>query len=313
MELRQLEAFVAVAEERNFTRAASRLYVAQSGLSANIRSLEQELGAPLFIRTTRRVAMSPAGAALLPEARRTLAAARVASEAVTAVEGLRRGTLEVGVMQASWLFDLVGLLARYRTTYPGIHIRLRQASSADLRSSLHEGAVDLIFATAPDEAARGMVSFTLVQSRLVVVCGRQDALADRRAISLAAAAERDSVGFPPGWGVRTLADQAMGAAGIEPRIDLEVNDTATLLDLVEGGLGVAVIPDALAELRPSLHRIAITDGTWLWSIAAQAVAPLPINPAARALWDMVTSQSSPSSPRTKVGGATIKRSNTPGP
>ena len=73
MELRQLEAFVAVAEECTFTRAASRLYVAQSGLSATIRSLERELQAPLFVRSTRRVALTPAGSALLPEARRTLA------------------------------------------------------------------------------------------------------------------------------------------------------------------------------------------------------------------------------------------------
>src|SRR5437762_2370234 len=114
MELRQLEAFVAVAEERNFTRAAARLYVAQSGLSATIRSLERELGAPLFLRTTRHVELTAAGQALLGEARRTLASAHAAADAVAAIEGLRRGTLTLGIMQASSLFGLPRLLARYR-------------------------------------------------------------------------------------------------------------------------------------------------------------------------------------------------------
>src|SRR5258708_114352 len=106
MELRQLEAFLAVAEDRNFTRAAARLHLAPSGLSATTRSLEKALRALLFVRSPRRVAPPPAGAALPPEARRTLASARAAADAVAAVEGLERGTLTLGVMQAGWLFDL---------------------------------------------------------------------------------------------------------------------------------------------------------------------------------------------------------------
>src|SRR5438445_9503119 len=233
MELRQLEAFVAVAEERNFTRAAAQLYVAQSGLSATIRNLEKELRAPLFVRTTRRVDLTPAGAAFLTEARRTLASARAAAEVVEAIEGLDRGSLTLGVMQASWLFDLAGLLARYRAAYPGIEIRLRQASSAEMAHLLDEGVLDLIFTTAPDETSERVQTLPLVQSPLVVVCATSDALQGRRSVRLPAIAERSQVGFPPGWGVRTQADRAMRAAGVEPRIDLEVNDTTTLLDLVE--------------------------------------------------------------------------------
>lgn len=287
MELRQLEGFIAVAEERNFTRAAARLYVAQSGLSATIRSLEHELRAPLFVRTTRRVELTPAGAALLPEARRTLASARAATEAVDGVEGLRRGRVDVGVMQASGLFDVAGLLARYRAAYPGIQIRLRQASSADLGDLLADGTLDVIFATAPDEPIRGVASVPLVTSPLVLICMSTDALAHRRRVALAMVAKQDLVGFPPGWGVRDLADRAMRAAGVEPRVDLEVNDTTTLLDLVEGGLGVAVIPEAIADLRPTLATVAIAGNSWQWAIAAQTLAPAPMNPAARALWQML--------------------------
>src|SRR5438105_4768667 len=129
MELRQLDAFVAVAEERNFTRAAARLHVAQSGLSATVRSLERELHAQLFLRTTRQVELTPAGQALLSEARHTLASARHAVEAVAALEGLQNGTLTLGVMQAGTLVDLPGMLRRYRKAFPGIHLSLRQAST----------------------------------------------------------------------------------------------------------------------------------------------------------------------------------------
>jgi DNA-binding transcriptional LysR family regulator len=288
MELRQLEAFVAVAEERNFTRAATRLFVTQSGLSATIRSLEKDLRAPLFVRSTRRVDLTPAGAALLPEARRTLASARAAADAVTAVEGLERGTLTLGVMQSISLSGLPNLLARYREAYPGISLTLQHASTTELLRLLHEGAADITFATALDEIDSDVLSLPLFSSPLVV-CANDAGLGRQATVALRALAARDHVGFPAGWGVRILADHAMRSAGLEPRVDLEVNDTNTLLDLIEAGLGVAIIPDAIARLRPHLHTLTIRDGSWNWTIGAQTLAPMPANPAARALWDMLRS------------------------
>ena len=241
----------------------------------------------------------PAGAALLPEARRTLASARAATDAVAAVEGLQRGTLTLGVMQAGWLFDLPGLLARYRTTYPGIAIKLQQASTAELASLLGAGTVDVTFASAGDESGPDVVSVPLVRSPLVVAVSRTDVPFNRRrSVALAGLADREQVSFPVGWGVRTLADRALRAAGIEPNVGLEVNDTNTLLDLAEAGLGVAVIPEAIARVRPNLHQLTIRDGSWYWTIAAHTVAPTPVNPAARALWEMLKAAS-------RAGGATI--------
>lgn len=286
MELRQLEAFVAVAEERNFTRAAARLFVAQSGLSATIRSLEKDLRAPLFVRSTRRVDLTPAGATLLPEARRTLASARAAADAVAAVEGLERGTLTLGVMQSVWLSGLPNLLARYREAYPGISLKLQHASTTELLRLLHEGAADITFATALDQATPDILSFPLFHSPLVV-CTTDADLGRQNTVRLRALAERSHVGFPAGWGIRILVDNAIRSAGLEPRVDLEVNDTNTLLDLVEAGLGVAVIPEAIARLRPNLHTLTIRDGSWDWTIGAQTLAPMPANPAARALWAML--------------------------
>jgi DNA-binding transcriptional LysR family regulator len=284
MELRQMEAFVAVAEERNFTRAAARLYVAQSGLSATVRSLERELQTPLFMRSTRRVDLTPAGIAFLPEARRTLAAARAAGDAVAAVEGLERGTLTLGVMQSVWLFGLPSLLARYRATYPGIGLKLVHTSSLELGRLLREGSIDVTFATALDVPAPDFITIPLFTSSLVAVCTTEDVLGRQDTVALSTVVEREQVGFPVGWGVRTLTDSAMRSVGLEQHVDLEVNDTNTLLDLVEVGMGIAIIPEAIAKLRPKLHTLTISDGAWDWIIAAQTVAPEPVNPAARVLW-----------------------------
>jgi len=107
VELRHLEHFVAVAEERSFTRAASRVHLVQSALSVSVQSLERELDTRLFERTTHQVALTDAGQALLPEARRTLGAAAAARSAVTDANEGMRGTLRLGLMQSLTLVDVV--------------------------------------------------------------------------------------------------------------------------------------------------------------------------------------------------------------
>ena len=190
-------------EARNFTRAATRLHVAQSGLSATIRSLERELHAELFRRTTGQVELTPAGAALVGEARRTLASARAAAEAVAAVEGLQRGAVTVGVMQASSLFDLSGLLARYRRTYPGIELRLRHAASADLNRLLREHALDVIFTTGSSDQPTDVVTVPLATSPLIVAAAVVPPARDP--------ADRSLCGFVKGQGP---ADRAAASAAV---------------------------------------------------------------------------------------------------
>lgn len=128
MELRHLQHFVAVAEDQHFTRAAERLLVSQSGLSASIRSLERELQTPLFVRTTRRVTLTEAGRALLVEAERILAQVRAAHEAVAAVQGVLRGTLALGAEQCIAGVHPAELLADFRRRHPDVEIRLRQGA-----------------------------------------------------------------------------------------------------------------------------------------------------------------------------------------
>ena len=114
MELRQLEHFVAVAEEQHFTRAAARVHVVQSSLSASIKALERELGEPLFVRDNRRVTLTQAGRALLPSARAALAAVDEGRDAVAGLRGVLRGQLHVGAIQTLGVVDLAALLATFR-------------------------------------------------------------------------------------------------------------------------------------------------------------------------------------------------------
>ena len=135
MELRHLEHFVTVAEQQNFTRAAQRLHLVQSALSVSIRSLERELDARLFERTTREVKLTDAGRILLPEARRTLDAAASARAAVFGAHAGLRGTLRLGMMQVISVVDVGSLIARFHRERPLVDIRPRAAlgGSAEMK------------------------------------------------------------------------------------------------------------------------------------------------------------------------------------
>src|SRR6266850_1558215 len=132
MELHQLRYFVAVAEERHFTKAARGLRVAQPSVSRAIRVLEEELGTPLFHRMRGNVALTPAGEALLPWARRVLTDVDGAAEEVRELAGLRRGRLAVGATPSLTTTLLPPGLARFHLSYPGIELTLHEAGSRDL-------------------------------------------------------------------------------------------------------------------------------------------------------------------------------------
>jgi DNA-binding transcriptional LysR family regulator len=295
MDFRTLEYFVAVAEESHFTRAATRMHVSQSGLSAAIKTLEVELHATLFERTTRRVQLTAAGAALLPEARRALAAVRAGADAVEGVHGLQRGHLSVGVMQQMGVVELPRILARYHRLYPGIKLRLRQASADALHQLLIDGDLDLAVASPPVPVDARLIAVDLLRTPIVLACRGDDPYAARKAISIRDLAGRNLIGFPQGWALRNVTDRAAAAAGVSMDVNLEVNDTATLLDLVEAGVGVTLIAEALARQRRSLRTVPLSATMKSnWTVSALSVAPAPTNPAASALWQLLVRRYLPS-------------------
>jgi DNA-binding transcriptional LysR family regulator len=247
MELRQLELFVAVAEERSFTRAAARSHVVQSSVSVSIQSLERELGAQLFDRSTHKVELTDAGLALLEGARLTLAAAEAARDKVAAVQGQVRGTLRLGVMQSLTAFDLASELTRYRRRHPGVglHVYPALGGSHQLAEATRRGELDAAFVMLPARATAGLTTIVLASEPLSLAGAAEQVPAGTSPLPLAELARLNFVDFPPGWGVRIVVDQAFAAAGLARQVDVEVADISTCLLLLHAGLGVALLPDSL--------------------------------------------------------------------
>jgi DNA-binding transcriptional LysR family regulator len=288
VELRQLELFVATAEEGHFGRAAERSNIVQSGLSASIRSLERELGTRLFNRTTRRVELTESGRALLPEARRVLAATASAREAVADVEGLERGTLSLGIMQSLVAVRLPALLARFHSLHPAIDIRLRQAGAGLLLQDVREGRLELAFASFPDETPpAGLVGHELLNETMTLACAANHPLAEKASVSLADLRGEDFVDGHQDWGMRIANDRAFAAAGLDRHVAFEINDLQTILDLVADGLGVAILPRSLAPLRTRLRFVRLRGRPPRWNVTLVAPAHLELSAAARAFFEMV--------------------------
>ncbi|MET9813437.1 LysR substrate-binding domain-containing protein [Streptomyces sp. NPDC006355] len=245
MELRQLEYFVAVAEERNFTRAAERVHISQSGVSARIRQLERELGAELFDRSTRTATLTAAGRAALDHARAALAAAGAVGQAVGEVTDLIRGRLAVGMVIGCTLTPLFDALSAFHRAHPGVELSLLEDNSDRLVEAVRDGTVDLALvgtAGAPED----LESLTVVSERLVVAVPAGHPLAEQRRVLLADLADHPLVCMPPGTGLRTVFGRACAAQGLRPVIALQASAADAVADLAARGLGVAVLSESMA-------------------------------------------------------------------
>ncbi|RKE20006.1 LysR family transcriptional regulator [Streptomyces sp. TLI_171] len=260
MELRQLEYFVAVAEERNFTRAAERVHISQSGVSAQVRQLERELGAELFDRSARTVTLTVAGKAALEHARQTLAAARAVGQAVGEVTDLIRGSLRLGMVAGCTLTPLFDGLAAFHRAHPGVELALLEDDSEQLTEAVRTGALDLALigcaATTPD----GLDAHTLIGEPLVAAVPPGHPL-DTAGTTLAELLAHPLICMPPGTGLRAVLDGGCAARGLTPRIALQASAASAIADLAVRGLGVAVLSRSMAQAFPALTPVAVTDLT----------------------------------------------------
>lgn len=244
VETRLLEQFVAVADEGNVTRAAARLYAAQSTVSAGIQSLERELGGALFDRVGRRLVLSALGRDLLPEARAALAAVdRMRDRAVTTDAGLR-GRVRLGIFSSMDVVDLTEVVAAFHERHPLVDVQLRTSPSGTtgLVEDLRAGRLDLAFSGLPDDAARIAVT-PLRELPFRVFVGPRHPLADRPSVSLAELAEEPFVDTARGFANRLILDAVLREQGIRRRVVAEMNDLPSAVRFAATGLGVAVVPD----------------------------------------------------------------------
>lgn len=285
MELRQLECFVAVADEANFTRAAARLHVVQSAVSSTIKSLERELGAPLLDRNSKRVLLTDAGAALLPRARATLHAAREAADAVAEVRGGLRGTLRVGTMTSVRLLDLPALLGEFHRRHPGVVLQTSAVPSGSqgLVDALLERRLDLAFVSVPGPSPAGVTLTDLTRSVLDLVVPAGHPLAGRRSVSIAELTGLDFVDSPVGYGNRTVADRAFAAASVPRRVAVEITDVGTGVDFVRHGLGVALLPRFALREAEDIVTLTVSDADLDWPLSLAVPSEYRPGAAARAM------------------------------
>ncbi|MGY1498405.1 LysR family transcriptional regulator [Streptomyces sp. QTS52] len=246
MELRQLEYFVAVAEEQNFTRAAERVHISQSGVSAQIRRLEHELGAELFDRSARIATLTAAGKAALGPARAALAAAGAVGQAVGEVTDLIRGRLTVGMVIGCTVTPLFDALAAFHRAHPGVEISLLEENSDRLVEGVRTGAVDLALIGTATATPDGLDALTIISERLVVAVPDGHPLAKQGRVSLRDLTAHPIVCMPSGTGLRAVFDRACAAQGIHPVIALQAGSADAIADLAARGLGVAVLSESMA-------------------------------------------------------------------
>ena len=258
MELHQLEYFVAVAEEASFTRAASRVHVAQPGVSAQVRRLESELGQQLLDRSGRSVRLTEVGSAVLPFARAALDAVTNARLAVDDLAGLVRGQVTVGMVSGCALPVLAELLAGFHDRHPGVAIALVEDNSDRLVERLRDGRLDLALIGWAEQTPADIDSVVLVDEELVAAVAPDHPLADAGAgagtITIRQLRDLPLVSLPRGTGVRAALDAACAAAGFTPRIVFEASALPMVVELAGRGLGLAVVPASIPN-GPGILRI----------------------------------------------------------
>jgi len=298
IDLRHLRYFLAVADELHFGHAARRLHMAQPPLSQQIRRLEEEIGCPLFLRSSRSVRQTPAGKALIERARRTLQKVDDDLEAVRSVARGEVGVLKIGFVGSAMLTSLPSILDRYRRLYSRVQIHLNELHTSQLIEALREGAVDAALARDAGAMEDLHAEHAFVEP-FVAVVPRKHPLAVRRTIPISRLRDEPFVWFPRSAGnyawenaIRLLEQQ-----GFHPNIVQEAPQWLTVVRLVGAGFGVTIGPASVAQIAsPEVVCLKLSPSGGATSIDLVIRLKEP-SPLVKAFCEMVrSSRSSPRAP-----------------
>ncbi|RRW47918.1 LysR family transcriptional regulator [Pseudomonas luteola] len=292
MELRHLRYFVAVADELHFGRAAELLGISQPPLSQQIQALEEELGARLFERTNRRVALTEAGRLFLDEARQVLAQVDKATDIARRAQRGELGELQVGfTVSAPFIATVPRSIFNFRQRFPAVHLALQEMSSREQTEALMDRKLQ-VGLIRPITMSDALVSIELFREPLVAVM-RADhplALQTHESIAIKQLAEEPFVYFPRTYGTG-LYDQLISLsqqAGFSPRIVQEARETTIIIGLVAAGLGVSVLPATYRRMHIEgvVYRTLVDEGATsaLWLIHRRDER----SPLARAFIELLT-------------------------
>ena len=247
MELYQLEYFLEAARQRNFTRAAARLHLAQAALSEQIRKLEAEFGTPLFQRGRRESVLTAAGETLRLHAEGLIERAALARRAVQELVGLRGGRLAIGAIPSVSACLLPAAVATFRAAHPEVELVLAEGTSEAVAEWVESGRVELGLVQLPTSGGR-FAEHPLLTEPFVVLAPSAHRIATRRSVRLAQLAGEAFV-FYKGR-ARDTALAACRTAGFEPRVACESGELETVRALVAAGLGLALLPQLATRRLP---------------------------------------------------------------
>lgn len=260
MELRQLEAFVAVVAHGSFTRAASVLHLTQPAVTRQMAALESELKTRLFDRLGRTVRLTASGEALLRYAVSIVRLTREASEAVADIEAGEAGRLTVGASSTLATYVLPPLLRQFRERHPRIEIAIHTGVSAQVREMVRSGSADVGLVTGsapasvPDDA---LVTSVLADYETCVVVLPAHPLANSRSsVSAAALAGTPLILMEVGTNLRTYVDRLLSAAGVEEQVTMELDNVEAIKRMIEAGLGVSVLPQVAVRAEVEAGRLS---------------------------------------------------------
>jgi len=287
MDLRQLEMFIAVADNSSFTSAGRQLHVAQSAISRKIGLLEDELGEPLFKRVNKRIFITPAGGMFLTYARRIFQDLRNATLEISEFSRLEWGHLSIGAGMMACIYILPPVLEKFRALHPRIELEVATGSTEALLSKLRNNSIEIGVLTLPIRGSDLEVLPLCEEEMVVVVSRKHPALSQRRWINAEEIPKYPLIAFSRETRTRAVLDQFFKDAGIVPRILMEIENVAMIKPLIKIDLGISVIPlSAVAEesKRKELHYLRIRDRR----IARQlGLVYLKSNPTPKVLLELI--------------------------
>ncbi|MDE7141492.1 MAG: LysR family transcriptional regulator, partial [Muribaculaceae bacterium] len=256
MELRQLRYFAKLAETLNFSEASRGLFITQSTLSQQIKQLEQELGAQLFERDSHNVALTEAGAAMLPYAVKTLRDSQLCVERVNDLRDLLAGTLNIGVTY-SFSPILTETLLEFMKLYPGVKLNIVYKPVAELMKLLDERVVDFVLAFRPIKDEEGVESHVLFQNYLAAIVSADHPLAARDKVGLEELGRYDLALPSQGLQARSQFDAVTAGRGVDFKVRVELNEVNILLKLVSRSRLATVLAEATIHNAPGVKAIPL--------------------------------------------------------
>ena len=254
MDVRQLRYFAEIVEAKSFTKAAERVRVAQPALGLQIRKLEEELGVPLLRRHSRGVEATEAGAVLLKHANAILKQIEQARQEVTDLSGPPRGTIVLGITPTASALLAAPLLRTCRDLYPGISLNVVEGLSEQIMRRLDDNSLDMGFTYNPG-AVGGIATEPLLVEDLYVIAPASAKLSDAP-VPFADVCRRKLILPSRGFGLRDWVEEAAAEKGLAPDVAFEIDSVATVRELVEGGLGWAILPYGAVQHAVDAGRLS---------------------------------------------------------